>query len=754
MQDFGKFKRIIIRFWPLLFILGVWFIFSSPYFIRGRVPYASTYQVNFFPPWSHYEKFWGPVKNNAMPDIHTQIYPWKKLTSETYKSGQIPLWNPYNFAGNPHLANFQSAVLSPFNLLFLVLPFIDAWSILVLLQPLLAGLFMYLLMRFLKVSKTGSLISSMAFMFCGFIVVWMTYGTMAYAILYLPLALFAIGKYHQTNKLRFLILLTLTIPLSFFSGHFQISIYFLAALVSYILFKGFTTKNVLATCCLLLVTIIGLLLSSLQILPSIQLYLHSVRSELFLLSEVIPFSYLITVIAPDFFGNPVTRNDWFGHYAEWAGFIGIWPLLFAIYAIFKRKTILFFATLGIGALALSVNSPISTFIVSLKIPVISTSALSRIIVLFSFAFAILAGFGFDQLRKDLRSKRTGKTLTNLLLIMTLFLVAVWLLVLIGKVYPDEWLIVAKRNFILPTVLFIGGVFFIALSKIDKKFIILVTCYLLLVTSFDSLRFAQKWMPFDPKELVYPEVPVISAIREHIGNGRIFATNFAEATVSSYYGFPSIEGYDPLYIGRYGEFIQSAGNGNFTKSERSVVHLTKHSLLTDRVLDFLGVTLIFHPVRDTKASWAYPVWEKENRYELAYKDDKFKLYRNTMAMERAVLFYDYEVIKNKEGIIKRFYSEDFDFRKKLILEEKIGIEFKEGSGSAKIIKYSPNQVTISVLTDEPALLFIADNYYPGWKAKINNVETKIYRANYTFRAVAVPEGRSEVQFIYGDFPLVR
>ena len=42
------------------------------------------------------------------------ILPWKNLTIETFKMGQWPLWNPYAFSGTPHLANFQSAVLSVF----------------------------------------------------------------------------------------------------------------------------------------------------------------------------------------------------------------------------------------------------------------------------------------------------------------------------------------------------------------------------------------------------------------------------------------------------------------------------------------------------------------------------------------------------------------------------------------------------------------------------------------------------------------
>lgn len=742
--------KSIFRNFPILFIVTLWIIFSSPYFILGKVPYASTYQVNFFPPWSSYEKFWGPVKNNAMPDVHTQIYPWKKLTIDSYKENQVPFWNPYSFAGNPHLANFQSAVFSPFNLLFFILPFIDAWSILILLQPLLAGLFMYLFVREIGVSRTGSLISSISFMFCGFIVVWMAYGTLAFAILYLPLALFAVEKYFNSRSLKFLLLLSLTIPFSFFSGHFQISSYFLIAVVFYIIFTGLTTKNIRNTLYLSSSVFLGILLSLSQLLPSIELYFQSVRSGIFQISEAIPAQYLITIITPDFFGNPVTRNDWFGHYAEWASFIGIWPLFLAIYAMARARSrrVVFFLVLGLSSLALAVNSPLSLLLVSLKIPVLSTSALSRIIVLFSFSLAVLAGFGLDQLIKDLKDNKKRKLIIFLLMVVLAFFVNIWFLVLFGKVYPNDWLIVAKRNFILPSLLFFAGAFMILIS-IRQKFIFpLMPCFLLLIVSFDSLRFAQKWMPFDPKELVYPDVPIVSAIKQHLEDGRILGNIGGEVT--TYYGFSSIEGYDPLYIGRYGEFIRAAGEGEFLSAERSVVKLARSGLYTERVLDLLGVNLIFHPRADTNQGWAFPVWDNKKRFSLIYQDDKFQLFKNNFSLPRATLFYDYEVIKDEKLIIKRFYGENFDFRKRLILEEKINADIAEGTGSAKIAKYTPNEVEIEVNTSSPALLFFSDNYYSGWRAKVNGKEEKIYRADYTFRAVLVPKGNSVVELQYNLF----
>ncbi len=744
-------KKKILSIFPLFFIIGVWILFSSPYFFKGRIPYASDYQVNFFQPWSHYEKFWGPVKNNAMPDVHGQMYPWKKFTIDTFKKGQIPLWNPYSFSGNPHLANYQSAVLSPLNLLFIILPFVDAWSILILLQPLLAGCFMYLLMRgAYKISNFAALFSSVAFMFCGFIVVWMAYGTLAYAIVYLPFGIYAIERYLQSKQIKFLFFLSFSIPLSFFSGHFQISFYFFGTLIFYVLFKIISEKNKSPFFFIVLAMLFGLAGAAFQIVPSLELYIHTVRSELFLLTETIPFQYLITAIAPDFFGNPVTRNDWFGHYAEWSSFIGIWPLLLAIYAgiRIRSRRVYFFLLLGIGALVLSVHSFISPLIVSLKIPVLSTSALSRIIILFSFAFSVLAGFGFDQMIKDIQDGKAFRKMFILFFLTGSFFIFVWCLILFSNVYPKEWLIVAKRNFVLPTILFVAGVFIIFLSSKNKKFRLLLTCFLLLAVFFDSFRFAQKWMPFGIRDFVYPDVPIASAIQKNIGYGRLLG-NFG-AEFATYYGFSSIEGYDPLYIGRYGEFIQSMGSGELVKGERSIVRFPRNEKYTDRVLDLLGISIIYHAISDTNLGWAYPVWRDKERNRLFYQDNKLELYQNTHALPRAVLFYNVEVIREDRKILKRFYSDEFNFKKTVILEEPIDHVLKEGIGSAKIVMYTPNKIVVEAETTEPALLFLSDNFFPNWKATVNGKPTKIYRADYTFRAVFIPAGKPVVEFIYENW----
>ncbi len=54
-----------------------------------------------------------------------------------------------------------------------------------------------------------------------------------------------------------------------------------------------------------------------------------------------------------------------------------------------------------------------------------------------------------------------------------------------------------------------------------------------------------------------------------------------------------------------------------------------------------------------------------------------------------------------------------------------------------------EVVLEVNAFAPAYLFVADPYYPGWRAFVDGEAAPIYRANYLFRAVPVQPGIHEV-----------
>lgn len=737
-------KLYRLTFWPYLVILTVWVIFASPYLVKGLVPFPSKYLVTFFPPWS--AQYGMPVKNNAMPDVITQIYPWKKITIDSWKQGQVPLWNPYSFSGTPHAANYQTAVFSPVNMLYFALPFLDAWSISILLQPLLAGIFMCFLLRCLDRSKGASLVGSIAFMFCGFLTVWMAYGTLGWAVLWLPLIFAAILMHVNKRSWWNPVIVSVSLAWSFFSGHFQMSVYVLAATVVFILYQAVCTKRMRVSVELTLAVVLGLMLSAPQILPSLEAYGQSVRSQLYTQAGGIAWQYLVTLFAPDFYGNPVTRNDWSGFYAEWASYIGVVPLLLAVYAIVRRiKHIGFFLGLSIVSFLIATPSPLNSLVIWLRLPGISTSYAARIIVLTSFSLAVIAAYGLDRLKEDWETKKISSILPTVIYIGVL-LVAVWGVVWIMRPFAVDKLLIARRNLVLPTGFALGFCALAFAGYIRRwKFVQpLVIGLFILFTAFDMIRYSVKWMPFDPREYAYPEVDILAILKKEVGFARIFGNLGGEVTNA--FRLWGIEGYDAVYQKRYGEFIRSADRGEIIIPERSVVQFPKTGAYSERVLQLLGVSYIVHRLSDGRYGWAYPYWLYP-QYKSIYRNNYYEIFKNDRTMPRVFLASSYAIRTTQQSILDTLYAQDFDPSRTIIVETEPEIVPEPGEGSAQIVQYTPNEVVIRTNSLVPKLLFLSDVYDTGWRATIDGDATKIYRADYDFRAVPVPAGEHSIRMVY-------
>ncbi len=105
--------------------------------------------------------------NRLLSDPPFQMQPWLHFALEELRAGRLPLWNPYNGGGQPLFANYQSALLSPFHLPFLLLPFGAALVASALLKLAALGAFTYLLLREWKLAPLAAFGGALAFAFCG-----------------------------------------------------------------------------------------------------------------------------------------------------------------------------------------------------------------------------------------------------------------------------------------------------------------------------------------------------------------------------------------------------------------------------------------------------------------------------------------------------------------------------------------------------------------------------------------------------------
>ena len=127
--------------------------------------------------------------NHLLGDLILQNYPWKRFLSEAIRTRQLPLWDPYTFAGHPFLANGQHSALYPLNVIFYTLPLRRAYGVFTWVQLGLAGAFAYLFARVLGVRRLGGLISGITYQFSGFMVVSVVHPMIIAGASWLPLIL-------------------------------------------------------------------------------------------------------------------------------------------------------------------------------------------------------------------------------------------------------------------------------------------------------------------------------------------------------------------------------------------------------------------------------------------------------------------------------------------------------------------------------------------------------------------------------------
>ncbi len=134
--------------------------------------------------------------NAHLSDPVVEMLPWLEFNRSELSQGRLPTWNPWNGAGVPHLANYQSAVFSPFSLPFYLLPL--KWALLVsaFAKLMALGAFTFLFVRALGVGFAGACTAGTIFEFGGHNVLLLAYPHSS-VVVALPAALWIIERAWQ-----------------------------------------------------------------------------------------------------------------------------------------------------------------------------------------------------------------------------------------------------------------------------------------------------------------------------------------------------------------------------------------------------------------------------------------------------------------------------------------------------------------------------------------------------------------------------
>ena len=370
--------------------------------------------------------FWpiGPAgRVIAGGDLFLYFYPYWAEAARALQAGRLPLWNPYLFMGVPFLANSQAGVLYPLNWPFwLLFPPHRAlhWS--VLLHLWLAGSGAYLYARAsLRLGHLGAWTAGAALALGGYLGVQIEHINQLQALSWLPWALFLydwilegerMGDFvaaaaGRRRKIPRRIGLAVVIGLMLLAGHTQSAFIALVGLGAVALIPRADVPLGRRLGLLAGATALGVALAAAQLLPTLELAHHSVRSGGLPFNERVSFSlsplYLARALLPTY-GQAVAPE-----HLEYVATIGVIGLLLTLHASrftfhssrftfhSLRFTPLLLSLLGLF-LALGLYNPLYLLLARFVPGFAHFRAPARWLALWAVGAALLAGAGVEKIQ--------------------------------------------------------------------------------------------------------------------------------------------------------------------------------------------------------------------------------------------------------------------------------------------------------------------------------------------------------------------
>lgn len=768
-----------------IFLLITTCLFFLPVFTKRTVPLPLNLLVSFYAPW-RYEGYKAPNKPIGFDNVR-QMLPYMQFTKESLMKGALPLWNPYIFAGDPHMATLQPAFFYPATFINVLLPLVDSWTLLVLIQPVIAGFFTYLFLRSLKLSQRASIIGAASFAFGGWMISWWEeFLIVVHAIIWLPLALYASNLIWQQKRSGYW-LLTAALTLSVFAGFTQSTIYLMLTLFAWNtwLWKENKTIRPLGTVLISLVSTI--LLTSVQWIPAAETYLLSPRStedaSYIFSSHLLPLTHLVTLFAPDYWGNPGTYNAFgnTGFYQERMIYLGLVPLFFALIAFFytKNKHASFWKWFTFVTFTFVFAIPTSWIWHTLKVPLLSAMQPTRIMMVSSFGASVLAAYGFEEFGR----KQTKNLLIIPIGIMSLIALAGWgwlgWAILLTRHCPP-WLpailahcpaphskeifdlspygTITFRNLLLPSAGLLA-IFLITVFLARRRTLFFIAMVMLHLSMM--WYFANKYLYFSNRSYLYPMSPILKEIKSRVGTSRVWGYGNAsmENNMLAFYDIATPEGYAPFFPHEFGELMGAVGkkgaiDGAIPRSDVTLKRAGEEELMTEnpfrlRLMSLLGVKYVMETKNGERKDYHKPSERfPDSLFTLVWENENWRLWEYKNALPRTYLATDIRVV-DKKSVASLLFDPKTDLSKTILMYNSAPFIPHTSSTtlSSTIASYTPNNIVISTSTDVPAMLFLSDSYYPGWNAYVDGVKTSVYRADYAFRAVVVPKGKHQVEFKY-------
>jgi O-antigen/teichoic acid export membrane protein len=434
----------------LLLLLALPLILFWPVTVGNKtlIPADNLYQWQPYHAYAPQQGVALPPHNELLSDLVLENLAWKDFIVQSLRAGDVPLWNPNLFAGVPFLAAGQHSALYPLSAIFYVgLPLARAYGAFTILQLWLAGVFMYLFIRVLRLGRFPALVAGIIYQLSAFMLVSVVFTMIIAAAAWLPLllALIEIMIRKQEDKgdgpfvpIIYVVIGAIGLGVHVLAGHPEILVYTLLVMAYYALarlallwWRLKTWKPVLRLAAWLALMVgLGLGLGSVQLIPLFELVTGSFRQGSVTYADIVGWAYpsrqIITFLVPDFFGNPAHHGYWdlvsrqwvaaervfwgIKNYVEAGSYVGILPLILALVAVVPakirsstadpsedRRPVWIFAILAAVSVLFVFGTPLYALLYYGLPGINQLHSPFRWVFPFTLSIAVLAAFGLQRL---------------------------------------------------------------------------------------------------------------------------------------------------------------------------------------------------------------------------------------------------------------------------------------------------------------------------------------------------------------------
>ncbi len=696
---------------------------------------------------------WMPIGGG---DLVSFLWPNTRFAVRGLREGVLPLWNPHFYSGAPFLADNQTGLFYPGNLLlalFTADPSYELIEGMSLLHVWLAGVSAYVCLRYLRperpLRRSAALVGALAFMLSDTFVTHFGHLNLIAVAAWLPLVFLLAHRALTVSSTERAVSWALgsgvVLGLASLAGFAQMTLYIALTVSLYGLWHILTdwrsALRVLARGGL--IGLVSLGVSALALVPAYEMANHTSRAALpydAAASYALPPAGLTGLVAPGLFGRgPVTA------WGPWdrveMGYAGLLTLVLALVALIPwrrpinwRRVEHFFGLLALFGLltALGPHTPFHRWLYDLVPSFNQLRSTVRAILLTNFSLALLAAIGMDRLLQPLTAQlcRRWRWLAAGVLIAGLLLalfVLPWvyrgvLQAAPGSETPERRAL--AQGAIVVLLILVGASAALLFARSGGWLNPALTGGLAFVLLFADLTYLGSDIDVEVNDPTagFEHYDVVEFLKADPGFFRIdVATGAWQPGAALVHELYDVAGaYNPLGLRDYNAYYWSVGHRGSPQ------------------YNFLGVKYVL-------ATKAGPPGDAT--FVLAYTESpEIDVYLNTGGLPRALLVYRAVVVPDQEAAWDAVHAADFDPANAVVVQGGPALDVDPGEAERWIryTHYDLNRVGLQVSTPLPAYLVLSEVDYPGWRAEVDEEPVPIWTANYAFRAVYLEPGEHQVE----------